>query len=169
MIRKEEAPTEETIVAENTSDSREVKNISPEKIQQITTQATEDQTNKEGQIENKEDHASNAYKLASANFRNIDEFTFSDIYDWEFVFFSHYTLIILVSVITFISALRKRIKTVSLLSVINLILAISSLLMFVCMPLFEEISQIKFGYYLFIINTIALIIFSKKSKTPDAV
>jgi len=99
----------------------------------------------------------------------MDELNFSDIFDSGFLFFSLYALIILVSVITFICALRKRIKTVFYLSITNLLLAISSLILFICNPFFDEISQIKFGYYLFIINTLALIIFSKKLKAPDAV
>jgi hypothetical protein len=110
----------------------------------------------------------NGYELAYINFKEINKLTLDDIIDSGFIFFSLYTLIVLSSFIILINAIRKRIKVVFYLSVANLLLGISSLIMFISDPLFEEISQIKFGYYLFIINTIALIIFSRKLKTPSA-
>lgn len=118
--------------------------------------------------ENRKNHALNGYELAYINFKEINKLTFDDIIDSGFVFFSFYTLIVFSSSILLINTIRKRMKIVFYLSVANLLLGISSLILFVTDLLFEEISQIKFGYYLFIINTLALIIFSRKIKTPSA-
>lgn len=160
---------EVSAVAVNTSDTVDTDTISTGKSKPITTQIPKDKIDKAEQIENKDDKDLNAYELASVNFREIDKLTLSDILDSGFVFFSLYTLIILFSLIIFINALRKRIKAVFNLSLTNLFLAISSLIMFICDPFFEELSQIKFGYYLFIINTIALIIFSRKIRSKNAI
>lgn len=51
----------------------------------------------------------------------------------------------------------------------NLALVIGSMFIFYFEHILEEINQIKFGYYLFVVNTIAIIVFCKKSIKQNAI
>jgi hypothetical protein len=79
-----------------------------------------------------------------------------------------FTLTLILSIILFILSLKKKFNGVYKLALLNLLFAIVPILIFYSNGVLEEITQIKFGYYLFIFNTVALIIFSRKLKIPSA-
>lgn len=148
------------IVVENTQTEDSLKYDSESTVTTETFDKKEEKTAK-----SEKGFTINGYELALASFKNPSNLTtLSDIFD----IFSFYALIVLLSIIIFISALRKKLKSVFWLSIINLLSGITPILMFLTDATFE-VNQIKFGYYLFILNTLALIIFSKKYKAPDAV
>lgn len=92
-----------------------------------------------------------------------------DLLDSTSYAFLSFTLTLILSIVLFILSLKKRFNSVYKLALLNLLFTILPMLIFYFNGTLEEISQIKFGYYLFIINTVALIIFSRKIKTESAI
>ncbi|MCD9855819.1 hypothetical protein LUD75_13930 [Epilithonimonas sp. JDS] len=86
----------------------------------------------------------------------------SSFFESSFYYLSGYFLVLISTIIMWISSFLNKIKTVQILSSINLILLSSStILLYFCEAL-EELDQIKIGYYLIFINFILIIIFSRK-------
>lgn len=82
-----------------------------------------------------------------------------DEFIWPEVIF---TIIIFVSFGILIYALKNKNLTVKILSFINVALGISFIALMLLMHTLTNIRQIKYGYYLFFINTIAIIVLSTK-------
>jgi hypothetical protein len=102
----------------------------------------------------------NAYQLSI--FDNISEISYN--YGWPFY---HFTAIILGAVTSLILSFRNHFNALRLVCYLNLFLAFSFLaLMFICLVL-EDFNQVKYGFYLFILNTITIIILSKKITNDD--
>lgn len=161
---------EEAQAIEETPNSIALEEITTEKSKTIVVQSPEERIRKEQELlENRKIYTLNGYELAFLSFNKIDELALDVVFDSGFLFLSLYTFTFVLMLIIFISALRKRMKVIYWFSITILFLIMLSMLIFVFDPLFEEISQIKFGYYLFIINTLALIIFSRKFKPANAV
>lgn len=98
--------------------------------------------------------SSNAYELSSL--RHITE---PDMFIWPEIFF---TIIIFASIAIFVLGLGGHYSGLRFLCYLNLLLAFLYLVaMFFCLVL-EDIRQVKYGYYLFLINTLAIVLLSKK-------
>lgn len=78
---------------------------------------------------------------------------------WPDAFF---TVVILFSVAVFVMSLRGHFFGLRFFCYINLLSAAAFLTTMLFIHLLEDITQIKYGFYLFLINTIATIVFSKR-------
>jgi hypothetical protein len=158
MIRKEET-TKETILADKPEEEQVeiIKDLMGENERSIT-------------IPIEDNGISSGYKMATYTLEpdTLEDIEFSDLLDSNFYAFLLFTLTLILSIVLFILSLKKRFNDVYKLALLNLLFAIVPILIFYFNGVLEEISQIKFGYYLFIINTVALIIFSRKLKTQGA-
>lgn len=169
--RHEVPTTEETTVVENTSEDIDVEKISPKNNRPITIQTPETETEKEQSLaENRKHYTYNGYKMATYIFasESLKNMETNDLLDGTFHACLLFTLSLLASLAIFILSLKKRFNSVYKLALLNLLFAIVPMVIFYFNGTLEEISQIKFGYYLFIINIVALIIFSRKLKTTSA-
>jgi len=111
--------------------------------------------------ESRKEYTFNAYRLGATVFiGNVDDV------DFTFLFFGIYSFIILVSVIIASASFLNKTRIAFISSCLNLLLTISSLIIFVSDNFFfDDVSQIKFGYYLFVINTIVIIVLTYKNLT----
>lgn len=120
-------------------------------------------------IEFSKEFTFSGYEMGSYIFTHDEKISTDDLKDDGFIIFFSYSLVLLFSLFILLAASTNKIKPVYYFSIVNLFLGIISLIMLITEEIIVIISQIKFGYYLFILNTLALIIFSKKSKVPNAV
>jgi hypothetical protein len=74
-----------------------------------------------------------------------------------------FTFILLLSIVLLITSFVKKWIAVRNLAITNLVLALLSVIIFYFKTVLEDITQIKYGYYLFLINTLAIIILSQKA------
>ena len=111
------------------------------------------------------------YKMATYIFepKALKKITPEDLLDSTFYTFLSFTLTLIISIFIFIQSLRKKFTAVYKPALLNLLFAVIPIAIFLIDGVLEELSQIKFGYYLFIINTIALIIFSREIRSKNAV
>lgn len=109
----------------------------------------------------KKDITVDAYQLSA--FRKLDPHDDREI-SWMDTFF---TSIIIFSTIILIKSFKSHSMSLSILCYLNLLLCIGFVIMAFISRLLEDFSQLKFGFYLFIINTIAIIAAAKK--VEDAV
>lgn len=75
---------------------------------------------------------------------------------------SFFTIIIAFSIIILIKSFKSHSMSLSILCYLNLLVCIGFLIMTFSFRLLEDLSQIKYGFYLFIVNTIAIIALSKR-------
>ena len=73
-----------------------------------------------------------------------------------------FIIIIVCSAFQFFYSFKSRYATIRVLGFINLFMALLYIILQLFFLLLEDITQIKYGYYLFIINTIAITLLSKK-------
>lgn len=106
-------------------------------------------------IHNSDETTQNAYQLSL--FDNIGEINFD--FNWVLLPF---TLIIVGAISILIFSFRNHFFAVRFLCYLNLGLALIFLACMFFGLLLEELTQIKYGFYLFILNMIALINVSKK-------
>lgn len=85
-----------------------------------------------------------------------------DVINGDNVIYLCFSVILLFSIIMLIQSLRRKSRTIYILSILNLLLAFVFLAYNYLDGSLEEITQIKYGYYLFIINTFAITLLSKK-------
>lgn len=72
-----------------------------------------------------------------------------------------FTVILFLSILVLLFSFTNKFKIVLVLSVLNLtILLVSTLILY--LNIIENINQIKIGYYLFVLNTLAIIYFSRR-------
>lgn len=123
-----------------------------------------------------DDNSQNAFELAYLNegyFKNgfkdfINEIktAFQDE-DYEVFFFilknTSFFFIIIMTTLLLIFSFLKRFKSIFKLSKINLILLIITIICIFLEGMFEEISQIKWGYYTFIVVQIGIFYLSRKA------
>ena len=76
-----------------------------------------------------------------------------DVINGDNVIFLSFSVILLFSIIMLIQSFRRKSRTVYILSILNQLLAFAFLVVNYFDGTLEEITQIKYGYYLFIINT----------------
>lgn len=111
----------------------------------------------------KESLTTNAYDLSF--FKNLNPYNEQET-NWMDIFFS---VIIVSSIFILLKSLNGQWTYLSLLCYLNMFLSIGFLITAFIGTLFENLSQIKFGYYLFLINTIAIIVLCKKAIKQNAV
>ncbi|MDA6068423.1 hypothetical protein NJT12_02200 [Flavobacterium sp. AC] len=107
----------------------------------------------------KQDMTNNGYQLGFLFIQVLDRNDFLNSIDYGYLPF-FLTLIITVLLIYF--AFKRKAKYILILSVLNLLILIVHLVMFYCCEFLEDIYQIKFSYYLFVINLLLISIESYK-------
>jgi O-antigen ligase len=109
----------------------------------------------------KNNYTFNFYQLAFIPIKKID---FNDLFDLSFWSFAGFTLILLNSSLIVLYSFKNRFRKVFKWSYLTLFLLIISTFLLIVQGLIEEFSQIQIGYYLIVLNTLAVIYFSKKNQ-----
>lgn len=135
---------------------------SKEELREIKREHEEE--NKLRIINTKKEITYNAYEIA---FKNSSEIFFKDsisiFNNFDTYGFMCYISIILISISIAIYSIKIIvIKKILTLTTLNLVLLLISKLFFYLHGNFEDINQIKIGYYLFFINSILIIYFCRK-------
>lgn len=112
--------------------------------------------------ESRKEYTNNGYEMGFYIFKS-EPFEVGDLSDPALCPFLCFTMILASSILIVISIFRSRLKTVLWLSVTNLILSFIAIAIFYGIGNIEDISQIKFGYYLFLANTIAITLEANKN------
>lgn len=107
----------------------------------------------------KEDMTNNGYQLGFLFILVLDRNDFFNSIDYGYLPF-FLTLIITVLLLYF--AFKRKTKIILILSIINLLILMAHLAVFYYSEFLEDIDQIKFGYYLFVINLLLISIESYK-------
>lgn len=118
----------------------------------------------ESLIESRKSNTSSGYEIAFCIF---NKFELQDLSDSGFYCFLCFFIVLIISTIQFCFSFINKFKVIYLLGLINLTLVIFPMLSFYFAEILEDINQIKYGYYLFIINTIILLLLSKKMMKND--
>lgn len=138
----------------------------PSKIDEVVKKKREAQ--KQAYLEeHRHEWVFNAYEITS-NYSGAlieDGVERRDLKDPAFWFVIFFIFSVVTSLAIFITALLKKAKGVFILSCINTIfIVLYSIFLFMGDTPIEHLYQVKFGYYLFVINSIALIFVSYKAK-----
>jgi hypothetical protein len=122
-----------------------------------------------------DEDSENAFEFAQVSIDNILEFKLTEIKKgireegYGFVFFEIknfcFILIIITTLLILISSFKNN-RWVHKLSRLNLILLLITVICLFSEGLFENISQIKWGYYAFIITNLFIFYYSKPRKVP---
>ena len=107
----------------------------------------------------RKDATQNFYIISTLALEDLeldDFFNLNNVAVWGF------TVILFLSVLIFFFSFTKRYKMVSVLSIGNLMILFFSTLALCLAEIIEQFSQIKIGYYFFVLNTMTIIYFSKK-------
>lgn len=107
----------------------------------------------------------NTFNLYRLGWGNYDEFELRYLTDKTFYIFLNFTIIILLTISMSIISFKRKFKQIIIISSINLILLIVATIALCLIGVIENINQIKYGYYLFIVNSILIFIESRKEKT----
>ena len=94
----------------------------------------------------------NTHNLYYLGWGNYDEFELRYLTDKTFYIFSNFAIIILLTISMFIMSFKRKFKQIMIISSINLLLLIVATIALCLIGVIENINQIKYGYYLFIIN-----------------
>ena len=108
--------------------------------------------------EKRNEYTFNAYSLG---FNYFNEFETKDFKDKTFYIFSIFTIIIFFTFIMLIFTFLKKLKFVRILSLINFVLALLWFILLFVFDFVDELSQIKYGYYLYVL-ILSLIIFETR-------
>jgi len=115
---------------------------------------------KENRLENViKENTFNAYELG---YKIYPEFDFGYLIDKTFYIFLNFTIIILLTITMLIISFRQKFKQILIISSINLFLLLIATISLYLIEVIEDFNQIKYGYYLFVLNSILIIIESKK-------
>ena len=80
----------------------------------------------------------------------------------------NFILVLFFSFVMLLKAFNQRFKYMQTLSTLNIFLLLIFLCMLYGMDIFRDVTQIKFGYYLFIGNSVAIIYFSRKIQIAES-
>jgi hypothetical protein len=121
-----------------------------------------------------DDDSENAFEFAKVNIDDIVEFNFKvfkkDLKDegYKIIFFQLknlcFSFIVLVTIIGLLFSFTKKTNWIYNLSITNLILLAITIICIFLEGLFEDINQIKWGYYAFILTNQLLFYYSKPHK-----
>ncbi len=106
----------------------------------------------------RKEYTANAYELGFSTYK---EFELKYFRDWTFYPSLCFTISIIISLIILVTALKENVKQVFKLSILNFSLLVCSMLIFVLKVGIEIIDQIRYGYYILILNVLTLIVLSK--------
>lgn len=145
---------------EDSLNSIEAQNLNND-ISEVTEKEVKKSSSEEIEClrENRKHYTYNAYYIGFNHFLN---FEYENFLDRTFYMFSIYTIIIFITFFMLAFAFIINIKSVYILSIVNFILALIWLLALPLFDLIKEFNQIKYGYYLFLFNSILIIFESKK-------
>jgi len=104
----------------------------------------------------------NTLNVYSLGILNYPEFEFKHLTDKTFYIFLPFTIIILLTVIMLIISFKKMYKQIMIISSINLLLLFIATISLYLIEVIDNLNQIKYGYYLFVLNSILIIIQSRK-------
>jgi len=117
----------------------------------------------------KEDLTYNGYALALYIFTDVDkdDVKYSDIKDPDLYAFLCYSLALLFSLMISLYAVRKNRKKLVWFGTMSLTAIMIPLAVFYFTGILEDISQIKYGYYLFLMNGVAIVLLALKTHTKE--
>jgi len=107
----------------------------------------------------KEIYTFNFYILSLAS---LDDFKLENLTDSFFYAFLGFTIILISSILILLFSFKNKFRNVYRFSIFNLIILGISTLILCLTEIVENLNQIKIGYYLFVLNSLAIIYFSKK-------
>lgn len=107
----------------------------------------------------KKEYTYNFYKMA---YFPIEEFHIKDLIDYEFYIYLIVSIIILLSIIILYFSFKNDFIKIKKLNIISLVLLHFYLILMTFNLVVDNIDQIKYGYYLFLINSLLIIYFSNK-------
>ncbi|QOW11769.1 hypothetical protein Q73A0000_16070 [Kaistella flava (ex Peng et al. 2021)] len=135
----------------NTEDVSQVISLPAEEVNHVNTVATEDVN-------------LNTYQLGGVFFKlllegELDAKIFAEIDFWESLC---YSLILLNSILMVILSFLSKFHLVKNLAIVNVILLIISTILFIKSGFIENFSDVKYGFYVFLIYSFLIIYFAKK-------
>lgn len=107
----------------------------------------------------KKEFTYNAYFLGFGNYKNFETSFFADK---NFYVMLNFTLLIIFTFIMFLISFRKKFKKIIIMSSLNLVFLFTATIALCFWEQIEDIRQIKYGYYLFVLNSILIIVESRK-------
>ncbi|MEC4005404.1 hypothetical protein OX283_012110 [Flavobacterium sp. SUN052] len=107
----------------------------------------------------------NTFNLYQLGFVHYDEFESRYLTDKTFYIFLNFTIIILLTFSMLILSFKRKFKRIIIISLISLILLIIATISLCLIGVIENLNQIKYGYYFFIVNSILIIIQCRLEKT----
>ncbi|OXA79154.1 hypothetical protein SAMN05444397_102397 [Flavobacterium aquidurense] len=132
----------------------EVSKIEKQKI------IAKDKIEKEIWLKNsKKEFTHNAYFLGFESYKNFEIRFFADK---TFYMMLNFTLIIIFTFIMFLISFLKKFKQIIIMSSLNLVFLFTATILLCFWEQIEDIRQIKYGYYLFVLNSILIIVESRK-------
>jgi hypothetical protein len=153
--------------------------ITPEKIHTetnvvidpVTKNSTDiEQKAKDDLNESRERYTLNGYGMGYYILMpDAGEFKLKDLLDVQFYAFFSYIIIMILSTLIFAFSFRGKYKAIKILSFLNILLAIGSMAIFYFEGGLDDPAQIKFGYYLFLMNSIAIIAFCNRTIKRNAI
>lgn len=106
----------------------------------------------------------NTFNLYQLGLGNYNEFELSDLADKTFYIFLSFTITIFLTLSMLILSFKRKFKQIIIICLINIILLISATFSLSMIGVIENLNQIKYGYYLFLINSTLIIMQSRKEK-----
>lgn len=104
----------------------------------------------------------NTFNLYSLAYHPFADFDFKYFTDKSFYIYLIFPVLILLTITMLIMSLRKRFKQIMILSILNVVLLLIATLSLYSISVIEDFNQIKYGYYLFVLNSILIITESRK-------
>ncbi len=134
---------------------------------------TTSQYEKELQLKKHQEEVTfNGYEMGYYIFKpdgGESEFKFKDLLDIQFYAFFSYIIIMILSILIFAFSFRSKYKVILFLSLANILLAVGSMAIFYFEGGLDDPAQIKFGYYIFLMNSIAIIAFCNRTIKRNAI
>jgi len=112
----------------------------------------------ENEINQSPDHFNHLNTVTHTNW-TFNFYSLSVVFEDGFIGF---TIILFLSILLIFFSFKNNFNVIYWLSLVNLLILFISTLSLCLTEIIEEINQIKIGYYLFILNSLAIIYFSKK-------
>lgn len=131
-----------------------------------------DTTKANSRIENTEEEKTSVfsgYGMGTYLFKYYKDMEAKDLKDSSFYALLCFTFILFISALLAFMSLKSKLRQVHYLAYMNIFLSLIAMFIFYLDSTLEVLSQIKFGYYLFLINTIAIIVLCKKAIKQNAI
>lgn len=102
----------------------------------------------------RKDYTKNGYQLG---FQFVEEFKMDDL-EGSINLSTPFFLILIITCLLIYFAFKKKTKVLLILCVLNILFLTVNLILYYLSGILEDINQIKFGYYLFALNSILILI-----------